>query len=357
MAAEHALAFLRAIDRNQPPPAVLIAGPQGFLREYALERIRMRLTAQGFSYRSFQLGGGDGVDAVLAELDATDLFAPRRLVVARLLRSFRDRGGAADDDEEGGATTSAGRGETDLAEAFERVGPTTHLAIVCERDTAPAKLRRAAEQHGVVITCARPFDNQLGSYAELFARDAGWKLDHTASELLVARHGGDLAAVANAIVRAAITAAPGAPLSAAAFDESGGFRIPELFELAEAIARGGVAESLALLARAVQTGRDPIEMLAVEIIPQLRRMLVAAAVLDSRKGSAAVASALGMPPHSAMVARACDGARHYGLTPLRDALRHASELDERFKQGLLKEREAALAGLLLDLFTAGERTV
>jgi DNA polymerase III delta subunit len=352
MPVEQALVFLRGVQRNHTPSAaIVIAGPQPFLREYVLERLRAEFVGQGFSYRSFQAGGADRIDAVIAELDGADLFAPKRFVVCRLLRTFRDRGGANDDGADHPSGAPEGRGETDLAAAFERLSPTVRLAIVCERETAPAKLRRAAEQLGVLITCGRPFDNQLAQYADQFAWDAGLKLAASASELLIARHGSDLGAIANAIARAAITAAPDQALDAAAFDESGAVRIPDLFELAEAVARGNPVEGLALMGRAIQTGRDPIEMLAVEIIPQLRRMLVAAALLAQRGGAPAVARSLGLPPQSAMVTRACDGARRFGVARLTAAHRRACELDERFKMGLLKERAAALDGLLLDLMT------
>jgi len=56
-----------------------------------------------------------------------------------------------------------------------------------------------------------------------------------------------------------------------------------------------------------------------------------------------------MPPSSTMVTRAVEGARHFGLARLRAAHRRACQLDERFKMGLIKERESAVAGMLLDL--------
>lgn len=349
MAAENALLFLRALAADRSPAAlVVIAGPQAFLREYVLDRLRERLARDGFQYRSFQVGGGDGLREVLSELEGGDLFAPRRLLACRLLRGYRERAGGGDEDADGRPGAEAG-GEAALAAAAERLGTTLRLAIVCERDTAPAKLRRVGEAQGVVVNCARPFDNQLPQYVELFARDLGLKLAASAGDLLTARHGGDLAAAANAIGRAAITADDRKTLEAADFGAPGAARIPDLFELADAIARGNAHEALALFDRAIQTGRDPIELLAVEIIPLLRRMLVAAAMLAARKGPALIAGALGLAPHSTMVTRAVDGARSFGLDRLGAAHRRACQLDERLKTGLIKERDAVVAGLLVDL--------
>jgi DNA polymerase III delta subunit len=353
--ADNAFAFLRAIARDGAPPTlVALAGPQTFLREYVLDTLRIRLGRAGFLYRSFQLGMGGDAAAISDELDGGDLFAPKRFVVCRLLRAWRERGGIEDGVEDRSRGADAGS-EAALIAAVERLAPALHLAIICERDTVPAKLRRVVEQRGTVINCPRPFDNQLGNYAELFARNAGLRLAPSATDLLVARHGGDLSAIANAINRAAITAREGKALEASDFGEAGAGRVPDLFELADAIARGNTNESLGLLGRAIQTGRDPIEILAVEIIPLIRRMLVAAALIARRKPPAALASAMGLPPSSTMLARAVDGARAFGIEALRAAHRRAAQLDELFKTGMVKERESAIASLLLDLMTRADR--
>ncbi len=351
---ETPLLFLRSLARTSSPPnAIAVAGPQAFLREYVLDAFRGRFAREDFQYRSCQLGGADGFDTALRELDGADLFAPKRLLACRLLRSYRERASADDENGDGPAAASGG-GEAALVGALERLAPSIRLALICDRDTVPAKLRRAIEQRGTVINCARPFDNQLSQYAELFARDTGRKLAPAATDLLITRHGGDLNAIANSIRRAALTI-EGETLEAKAFDESGALHVPELFELADALARGNANETLALFGRAIQIGRDPMEMLAVEIIPLVRRMLSAAALLETRKGSAAIAGALGLPPQSSMVTRAIDGARKFGLAGLRAAHQRACELDEQFKMGLIKERENAVAQLILDLMTTAAR--
>ncbi|HJU29280.1 MAG TPA: hypothetical protein VJ718_08920 [Candidatus Binataceae bacterium] len=347
MAAETALGFLRMLAQDRPPPPlVLIAGPQPFLREYAIESLRQRLARENFSYRAFQVGAGGGFGEVVNELEGADLFAAKRLVACRVLRSYRERGG---EDEE--RDTRAGRadGEAALIAASERIAPSVRLALLYEKDNAPAKMRRVAEKSGLMVNCARPFDNQIGQYAELFARNLGLKLAPAAQELLIGRHGADLAAIANALAKAAIDRGDGGRVEPADLGESGGAHVPELFELAESVVRGGVGETIAMFDRAIQTGRDPIELLAVEIIPLLRRMYTAASAMARRKGASEVASALGLSPSSNLAARAIDGARRFGLARLRRAHRRACELDAGFKLGLLKEREQAIAAMLIEL--------
>jgi DNA polymerase III delta subunit len=346
MGVENALGFLRGAAVAQMPVYV-IAGPQPFLREYVLETLRRRMMAAGYQYRAFQAGGAEGFGAVIRELEAADLFVPRRFVACRVLKTYRERGGEDDTDEDG--TPKGGGGEVALLEAIGKIAPAVRLGLIYDRDTAPAKIRRLGESSGLAINCMRPFDNQIGQYAEVFARGLGLKLSRDTADLLALRHGGDLAAIANALSLAAIASPPNGTIDEADLVGGGRSRVPDLFELAESVPRGNLNETLALFDRAIQVGRDPIELLAVEIIPLLRRMLTAAVLLDRRQGPAAIGRALGLPPSGGLLIRAVDGARRFGSQRLMDAHARATRLDADFKAGLLKEREAAIAGLLIDL--------
>ncbi len=349
MAIENALGFLRGA--RAATPVYLIAGAQPFLREYVLDTLRVRMASAGFQYRPFQVGGADGYGSTISELEGADLFAPKRLIACRVLKTHRERASAAgDDDADGGEGRASGAAdESALGAALERMSGPMHCVLVYERDNAPAKIRRVVEKIGIVINCPRPYDNQLGQYVEAFAQNLGLKLSSSAVDLLIGRHGSDLAAISNALAKAAISCADNAKIEGADLGAAGPSRIPDLFELAESVARGRAGEALALFDRAIQTGRDPIEMLAVELIPLVRRMLVAASMLEQRKTPADVARMLGMQPTSPLVMRAVDGARRFGAPRLMRAHRRACELDAKFKNGLIHERESAISAMLLDL--------
>jgi len=355
MPVESALAFLRGGARFSAP-VFLIVGPQPFLRECVLDTLRLRLASAGFQYRPFQVSGADGYGGAISELVGADLFAPKRLVACRVLKSRRERASAADDDEGDGGEGKAGGAadESALTIALERISGPVHCAMVYERDNAPAKIRRVIEKIGTVINCLRPYDNQIGQYIEVFAQNLGLKLSSDAVDLLVGRHGSDLAAISNALAKVAISCADGAKVESSHFGAAGASRIPDLFELAESVASGRAGEALALFDRAIQTGRDPIELLAVEVIPLVRRMLVAATMLQKRKTPADVARALGMAPTSLLVVRAIDGGRRFGAQRLMRAHRHACELDAKFKNGVIHEREQAISGMLLNLMAPAE---
>jgi DNA polymerase III delta subunit len=348
LAVETALAFLRALSRGRAiTPVTLIYGPQSFLREYVLDSLRGRLSAEGFQYRTCQVATADSYSELVSELEGADLFARKRLIAGRVLRSYRERG---DDDPEVEERSAPGSGdEAALIAACARIDDSVRLALLYERDKLPARIRRATEQSGTLVNCMRPFDNQLPEYAELFARALQLRLTRKEADLLITRHSGDLAGITNALNKAAVMRREDGETKLVESGGPGAVRIPELFEIAESLAQRGIGETLALFDHAIQTGRDPIEVLALEIIPQVRRMLLAAALLARKKDPASLGNALGVAPGSPLATRAIEGARRFGLRRLERIHQRACELDVSFKNGTIKEREQAVTALMLEL--------
>lgn len=353
MSIENALGFLRSLEGSRPlAGTIVIFGPHGFLREFVVSTTAGRLAAQGYKYRSIQIGAGGDLALALDELGEPDLFAAKRLLVCRVLKSHRDRGGddlADDDDDSAQSRAAPGGGEAALAQVIEAGVAPNHLMLIYERDNVPARIRKAAEKSSALVNCLRPFDNQISDYALAFARARGRKLAAGSADFLAARHAGDLAAIANALDKAALLAEDGRTIEESALSEPGTRKIPDLFEIADSVARGLASRVLGQVDRALAFGRDPIELLAVEIIPALRRMMIAATMLSHRRAAAEIASAIGASPTSGLVTRAIDGARRFGLPRLKKSYTRAIELDESFKNGTIKEREQALGVLLLDL--------
>lgn len=347
MAVEPAIAFLRSLEHPRPlAPVILINGPHAFLREYTFDVLSRTLRHQGFKYRAFQVGGA-GFGAVLEELFETDLFAPKRILACRVLKTHREAG---EDERKGpGSRLNAGGDESALAEAIAGFNTPNHLVMLYERDNAPAKIRRAVEKSGLVVTCMRPFNNQLGQYAGLFARLAGYRLAPEAQEMLVVSFAGDLGAICNAVQKAGLGHQAGQLLQVEDFSERHQGRAPELFDIAESLARGDLGGTLTRLERATAVGRDELEILGVEVVPVIRRMMVAAAILANGQGTQAVAAALGMAPGSHLAAQAIDGARRFGSASLARAHRAVCELDASIKAGLVKEAREALAELIIEL--------
>jgi len=255
MPVENALGFLRIVEIAKTlPAAILIAGPQAFLREYLVDAIARRLTREGLQYRTFQIANASDFASVVEELRAPDLFAPKRMLVCRVMRSFRDRGGDENTPADDSTEKETRGGDAGLIGAVTEARAPNHLVIVYDKDAAPAKIRRAAESAGILVNCLRPFDNQLPQYTQSFARALDLKLSQSAAELLIARHGGDLSAVANALGKLAILLEKGASIEAADLSEQGPSKLPEPFEIAESLSAGKTTATLAQLTRALALG-------------------------------------------------------------------------------------------------------
>ncbi|HUY38542.1 MAG TPA: hypothetical protein VMV13_06910 [Candidatus Binataceae bacterium] len=358
MPLESALAFLKSADaRKSLPPAIVIFGPHPFLREAVLGSIINGLLESGYQYRSFHISSNADFDRALEEARAPDLFVSKRVVVCRVLKALRERSGDADtgpgddDDAERRGGPSRG-GEAEVAQALESARGPNHLVLVYERDNAPAKIRKAAEKSALFIGCGRPYDNQIPEYTDAIARARKIRLGPGAAAALAQRHAGDLAAIANAIAKAAIFAEAGQPIGVDDLNDPGTRRMPDVFEIADSLARGRAAVAIAQIDRAVALGRDSIEILAVEIIPVMRRMMTAAAMLSRRRSPNEIAAALGVSPMSGLATRAIEGARRFGPRRLERAYRRAAELDEGFKNGTIKERAQAIGALLIELMGA-----
>jgi DNA polymerase III delta subunit len=352
MARLNALEFLRACaqkDRTRAGglsgPAV-IYGPQPFLREYVLDAALERMAESGRERLRMQLGPNESPAALLNELSGLGLFAPARTIVCRVLRSRRTR--AQGGDQEGDAPTGRDA-EARLAEAIAKLPPSIGLVMLYEHERVPAVIVQAVEDCGLAILCARPFPNQLEQYARLFAQQLELELSREACAHLIDRCGGDLGVIHNLFGLAAANLGPKAKVGLKELSGPSSASAPELFELARCVSAARVGRFLVLLERACEVGRDAVEILAVEVIPTLRRMLVAASMLDEGRSRAEIARALGMPAQSPIIQSAIEGAGRLGLGRVRNAYLQAVELDAAFKGGMVREREAALCRLMLNL--------
>ena len=343
MASENALALLAQLDAGKAllPPAILISGPQAFLKEYMLDACRQALRGPGVDHQPFQISAAADYGAVLEAVGAPGLFVRATVASCRILRS---RGGGDEEGEGGESRAGRGSGDSALFRAIELVAKPSHLILLYERDKAPAKVQRQIEKSGLSVVCNKPFESQLPQCAGLFAQRLGLKINYAIADSLAERYGTNLAAMHNALVLAAIAGQrkPEEFLRGGPAVDMGG----ELFQISESLSGDLPLPVLAMIDRAVALGRDPTELLAVEIIPSLRRLVVAAALVLKGQGPAEIAMEIGMSPRSPRVTAIANAARRYGLLRLTRTYREAIELDANFKNGTVKERHQALSALL-----------
>jgi DNA polymerase III delta subunit len=355
MPSENALAFLAQLEAGKAlmPAVILIAGPQVFLKEYVMDACREALRGSGRESQSFQVASASDFGAVLEAIAAPSLFASATIATCRVLRS---RGGADDDSETGETRATRGGDDSKLSRAIELARAPSHLILLYERDSAPAKVQRQVEKAGLAIVCNKPFESQLPQVATLFARRLGLKIGYATAETLTERYGANLAAMHNALVLAALAAPQQKPDDFLRSSGAGADLGSDLFQISESLSGDLPLMPLAMIDRAAAVGRDPTELLSIEIIPALRRLLIAATLGMQGQGPAEIAMEIGMSPRSPRVTATTNAARRYGLRRLIRTYREAIELDANFKNGTVKEREQALSGLLAPLLLEDSRT-
>lgn len=354
MAAENALACLHQLEAGKPllPAATLITGTQVFLKEYVLECCCAVLRGEAAELRRFHIGSGADLGPVLEAVAAPSLFASATTAVGRILRTRRVRAEADEEGEEQEAGARGGGDDALLIEAVQTVRLPSRLVLLYERDSAPAKVTRAVESHGLTIVCNRPFDSQLAQYAGLFAHRLGLTLSPAALELMALKYGTNLLEMHNALALAALVKAIQPPeefLRTLGGDSRLG---GELFALSESLAGERPQLAFALLDGALGLGRDPNELLAVEVIPALRRMVTAANLAEQHRSPLDLAVALKLPPRSPMIGAAMEAAKRFGKRHLTAVYRAAVALDRGMKDGTIRDKEAALSGLLLALLSS-----
>lgn len=355
MASENALAFLSQLEAGKAllPAVILISGPQAFLKEYVLDACRDALRGPGRESQSFHIGPGAGFGAVMEAVSAPSLFAPAMVATCRI---FRSRGAAESDGGEAGeGRASRGTEDSSLSRAIELARTPSHLILIYDRDNAPAKVQRQVEKAGLGVICSKPFESQCSQFATLFARRLGLKINYASADALTERYATNLAAMHNTLVLAAIATIEQNPdeflRSATGTVDLGG----ELFQISESLSGDLPLMPLAMIDRAVAIGRDPTELLSLEIIPALRKLLIAATLTMQGQGPAEIAMEISMSPRSPRVTATVNAARRYGLRRLTRTYREAIDLDASFKNGTVKEREQALSSLLAPLLLDDSR--
>lgn len=355
MASENALGLLSQLDSGKAmlPAAIVIAGPQTFLKEYVFDCCCAAIRAKGLPLQHFQVGSGDDLGAVIEAACEPSLFAPATAAACRILRSRR--GAESDAEEEGGEQRSAGGGGVDsgLARALDSVRLPSHLIVLYERDSAPAKIARQVEKAGLMVACNRPFESHLAQYAAIFARRLGLRLSSPSADLLVMRYGANLLAIHNALALASLVKDDQNPDDFLRAATSGARAGGELFALSESLTAPSPTQPFAVMDSALTLGRDPVELLAVEVIPAIRRMLTAAQLSAKGSSTTDIAMALGLSPRSPMAAQAVAAAHRYGEPRLAAVYAEAIDLDAGFKSGSIRERESALS-LLIAHLVAGD---
>ena len=321
-----------AWDAARPAPIVLISGPEELLADRATRRIRETLTAEDPSLEVTDLDASTAVTGDLTTLASPSLFGEPRLIrvasVERLSEAF-------------------------LTEALRYLEAPADGATVVLRHGGGVRGKklldaiRAGTGGGIEIPCAEvKRDADRSSFASGEFRAAGRRVAPGALRVLVSAFQGDLAELASACQQL-IADTTGDIGEKTVQTYYAGRMETDAFAVADAALAGRTGEALVLLRHAIDSGADPVPIVAA-LAAKLRAM---AKVLDARGAAAKIASEYGMAPWQ--VDRARRDSQGWEPAGLGRAIAFTAETDERVKGGS-RDQEYSVERLVTLIAHRGE---
>jgi DNA polymerase-3 subunit delta len=323
-----------AWDQARPAPIVLVSGPEDLLADRAIRRIRETLTAVDPSVEVTDLDASAAVTGDLTTLASPSLFGEPRLIrvtaVERLSEAF-------------------------LTEALRYLEAPADGATVVLRHGGGVRGKklldaiRSGAGGGIEIACAEvKRDADRSAFASAEFRAAGRRVAPGALRVLVSAFQGDLAELASACQQL-IADTTGDIGERTVQTYYAGRMETDAFAVADAALAGRTGEALVLLRHAIDSGADPVPIVAA-LATKLRAM---AKVLDAKGAAAKIASEYGMAPWQ--VDRARRDAQGWQPAGLGRAIAFTAETDERVKSGA-RDPEYALERLVTLIARRGEAT-
>jgi DNA polymerase-3 subunit delta len=221
--------------RERLLPVYLISGDDPLLSGEAVDAVRARARASGFTERDvhFMDRGGDW-DAVLASVASMSLFAERRIVEVRLPTG---RPGVT--------------GNRVLKRVIESAGAETLLLILTgrlDREAAGSEWVRAAEEHGASVAVWPIARAAFPEWLQSRARTLGLSVAPDALALLAERTEGNLLAAAQELAKLALLALDGRVDAAAVLASSTDSSHFDVGELDRALTQADGTRALRVLA-------------------------------------------------------------------------------------------------------------
>lgn len=256
-----------------PSPLILVFGSEEYLSASAVRRIRDQLRKSEPSLEIYEIEASEYSSGDLINMTSPSLFSDPKLViingVERATDALIEDGKVLDID--------------DLVETtviFQHAGTST-------RGKALLDVIRANER-AVEIACAKLEDKEKSAFVQAHFVEADRKYTQTAVRALVDAFGQDIAELAAACDQ--LLADSAEQIDETLVDRYFGGRIEATtWRVLDTAIEGRAGEALVLLRHALQTGEDPIKLIA-GFAPNLRRM---ALVMNDPRASAA---ALGLAP-------------------------------------------------------------
>ncbi|MGC4003427.1 MAG: DNA polymerase III subunit delta [Pirellulales bacterium] len=277
-----AIDYLTAPDKHPPLPVCVLYGDEPFFFKEVLAQLEQRILSgedAEFSRSSFngEKHAGQPLEwrTVRDELDTVALFGGgRRLIVVDNADDF------------------VSRHREQLENYVAKAAASSVLVLTVKSWPSNTRLAKAVAASGLPIECKAPGEAQLPRWLNQRAeKQHGAKLDEDAAEQLLEIIGPEMGRLDQELEKLALIALMDAKTAGGekstpvikrqlVVDAVGGWRAKTAWDLSEKMNSGEAAVALAQLARLVESGEEPIALLA-QVSSSLRKYAAATAVADA----------------------------------------------------------------------------
>lgn len=311
-----------------PAPVILVTGPEDYIAARAMDRIRAKARETSPDLEVTRLEAASYAGGELLMAASPSLFGENKLVEVHGLESMSE-----DFLRDALAYTSAP--EPDVVLVLRHAG-----------GTRGKKLLDAVKGSGAPVVDCQPLkkDADKAGFVQAEFRGSGRRIEREAVDALVAAVGSSLAELAAACSQLILDAS--STVDAATVEKYYGGRVEATaFKVADAALAGQQARALSAFRHALETGVDPVPMVAA-IAAKLRTL---AKVAGARGSAQSIARELGMQPW--LVEQAQRDIRGWTPQSLATAIRAVAEADAEVK-GLARDPAYAVERALATVSSA-----
>lgn len=250
-----------------PSPLILVFGSEEYFSSSAIRRIREQLKASEPGLEIYEVDASEYVAGDLINMISPSLFSDPKLVIVNGVERASDAL-----IQDGKSINVADLDDVTLV--FQHAGTSVRGKALLD------SIR--ANEAAVEIACAKLTDKEKPAFVQSHFLEAGRKFNQAAVRALVDAFGQDIPELAAACDQ--LLADSSEQIDEAIVDRYFGGRVEATaFNVLDKALEGRAGEALVLLRHAIQTGEDPIKIIA-GIAPGLKRM---ATILGDPKASAA----------------------------------------------------------------------
>jgi len=312
----------RSLKKGSLDPAYFLHGPEIFLKQEALARIRQTVfgdeAEDQITWNLTQLeAGSSSLREILDAARTLPMLGRHRLVIVKEAEKLK------------------GPDPEPLKEYLSNPEPTCCLVFI----TAGGKpdLRRSLFRLLNTSSTSVEFKSMSPAMAKRWlcekVKEAGATIDEEALALMEIHLGTDLLRIQQELQKVLEYLHPEKHISPRALEETMGSGVTaSVFELAERVAAGDVGGSIALLRRIVSEGEEPARLLFL-LTRQIRLLTIGKGLVENGLGGRELASNLGIPPIPFIIEKVERQIAQFPVRAGSDALRILLQADRAIKGG------------------------